>query len=162
MKQIFTAISTAMLLSAAPTVVWADGGKHGVAGHSHTAVSAAGRPGNPKLAARTIRMDALDSMRYDKGEIHVKVGETVRFVLSNRGKIPHEFVLGTMEEQKEHAVMMADMPGMKHEDENSVPLAPGESKEWVWQFGKAGNIEIACHLPGHYQAGMKSAVTVMK
>lgn len=162
MKKIFTAISVAMLLAPASQQIFADVGKHGLAGHSHTAVSVAGRPGNPQRVARTIRMDALDTMRYDQDEIHVKAGETVRFVLTNRGKIPHEFVLGSIEEQKEHEEMMANMPGMKHEDENSVSLAPGESKEWVWQFGKAGKIEIACHLPGHYQAGMKSAVVVMK
>lgn len=37
---------------------------------------------------------------------------------------------------------------------NSVLLEPGQSEEIVWRFSKKGNIEFACNVPGHYQAGM--------
>jgi hypothetical protein len=30
----------------------------------------------------------------------------------------------------------------------------------IWQFGKAGVVELACHVPGHYPAGMVSEVQV--
>lgn len=40
--------------------------------------------------------------------------------------------------------MIASMPDMKHEGENSISLEPGETKELVWQFGKIGAVEIAC------------------
>jgi uncharacterized cupredoxin-like copper-binding protein len=49
-----------------------------------------------------------------------------------------------------------------HEEGNSVSLEPGVTKELIWQFGKAGAIEIACHLPGHYEAGMRARVNVKK
>ena len=43
---------------------------------------------------------------------------------------------------------------MKHDDPNSVLLEPGQSKEVVWKFTEKGDIEFACNVPGHYQAGM--------
>lgn len=52
-----------------------------------------------------------------------------------------------------------DMPSktgmpMRHDDPNSVLLAPGKSKELVWKFTKAMQIEFACNMPGHYESGM--------
>lgn len=138
--------------------VWANAGHH----DHGTERSAAGQVGSPGRVSRTIEITALDTMRYDKKGIQVKSGETVRFVVTNAGKIRHEFTIGTREEQIEHAKMMASMPGMVHEEGNSVSLEPGVTKELIWQFGKAGAIEIACHLPGHYEAGMRVRVNVKK
>ena len=132
-------------------------------GHEHgNEMSAAGQVGSLDKVSRTIKISTLDTMRYDKKSIQAKPGETVRFVVTNTGKIKHEFAIGTREEQLEHAEMMASMPDMKHEEGNVVSLKPGETKELIWQFGKAGSVEIACHLPGHYEAGMKAKVNVKK
>lgn len=159
------------------SAVWADSGhhEHGMqeeggldhhkknSGHDHgTETSAAGQVGSPDKVGRTIKITALDTMRYDKNSIRAKPGETIRFVVTNAGKIKHEFAIGTREEQQEHAEMMASMPDMKHEEGNAISLEPGETKELIWQFGKAGSVEIACHLPGHYEAGMKAKVSVKK
>jgi uncharacterized cupredoxin-like copper-binding protein len=57
------------------------------------------------------------------------------------------------------------MPDMKHEnDATAISLAPGETKELIWAFSKPinGNIEFACQIPGHYQAGMVSKVKMAK
>jgi uncharacterized cupredoxin-like copper-binding protein len=35
-----------------------------------------------------------------------------------------------------------------------VLLEPGKSKEIVWKFTGKGDIEFACNVRGHYQAGM--------
>lgn len=160
------------------SAVWAEAGHHdhGMqqtkdaaghhmknAGHEHgNEMSAAGQPGSPDKVSRTIKITTLDTMRYDKKTIQVKPGETVRFVVTNTGRIKHEFAIGTREEQLEHAEMMASMPDMKHEEGNVVSLEPGEARELIWQFGKAGTVEIACHLSGHYEAGMKARINVKK
>jgi len=52
------------------------------------------------------------------------------------------------------------MPDMVHEDANTLTLEPGETKSLVWQFTEAGKLEVACHIPGHYEAGMRSRVVV--
>lgn len=128
--------------------------------HGH-ANSAAGRPGNPKKIGRTIKITALD-IKYDKPEIQIKAGETIKFVVTNTGKLRHEFMIGDMEGQRQHAEMMKQMPDMVHEDANTLTLEPGETKSLVWQFTKAGKLEVACHIPGHYEAGMKSRVVVAR
>lgn len=143
------------------SAAWAGAGHS--SGHDHgTVTSAAGQVGSPKKVSRTIKINTLDTMRYSKENIQAKPGETVRFVVTNTGKIKHEFAIGTREEQVEHAKMMASMPDMEHEEGNAVTLEPRETRELIWQFGKAGAVEIACHLPGHYEAGMKAKVNVRK
>ncbi len=62
----------------------------------------------------------------------------------------------------DHSHMGHGAPGapmaMKHDDPNSVLVAPGETKELVWKFTKAAELEFACNIPGHYEAGMVGKV----
>ena len=44
---------------------------------------------------------------------------------------------------------------MTHDHPNSVLLEPGESGVLVWTFNEPVELEFACDVPGHYQAGMK-------
>ncbi|MDQ9172180.1 cupredoxin family protein [Oxalobacteraceae bacterium R-40] len=136
-------------------------GQHGDHGaHGGHASTASGKPGNAANAARTINIKAYDTMRFEPAAIKVKAGETIRFVVTNVGKLPHELMIGTAAEQKQHEQMMQQMPGMKHEDGNGVSVDPGQTKTLVWQFGSAQDIELACHIPGHYPAGMVSKVNM--
>ncbi len=50
-----------------------------------------------------------------------------------------------------------DMHGamMPHDDPNAVMVHPGETKELIWTFAEAENVEFGCNVPGHYEAGMK-------
>jgi uncharacterized cupredoxin-like copper-binding protein len=102
-----------------------------------------------------------DTMRFEPASITVNRGETVRFVVTNAGKIEHEFMIGDPQEQQAHDVMMQSTPGMKHDEANTVSLAPGKTKSLVWTFTKEGRFEAGCHVPGHYPAGMKMAITVV-
>ncbi len=115
-----------------------------------------------RLLLRTVKVDMTDSMRFDPSSLAVRQGETIRFVVSNSGKLKHELVLGTEKELKEHYEAMKKNPEMEHADPNMVTLAPGKTGEVVWQFTKAGKVDFACLQPGHYDAGMKGAVNVNK
>ena len=119
-----------------------------------------GREGDPKKVTRTIKLDMTDAFRFTPGEITVKRGETVKFVVSNNGKQLHEMVLGTTEELKEHAELMKKFPDMEHADANMAHVKPGAKGEIVWQFTKAGEYQFACLIPGHYEAGMIGKVVV--
>jgi uncharacterized cupredoxin-like copper-binding protein len=129
-------------------------------GHGHGEASAIGQPGVAAKATRTVKVDMTDNMRFTPERIEVKQGETVRFLVSNSGKIKHELVLGTEEELKAHYEAMKKNPEMEHADPNQITLAPGKTGEIVWQFTKAGLVDFACLQPGHYDAGMKGAVKV--
>ncbi|MDH3219117.1 MAG: hypothetical protein OEO19_06245 [Gammaproteobacteria bacterium] len=51
--------------------------------------------------------------------------------------------------------MMQKMPDMKHNDPNTVSLAPGESTSLTWKFMGKDTVVFACNIPGHFEAGMK-------
>lgn len=130
-----------------------------MAGPGHGS-SPVGEPGEAARATRTVEVDMTDSMRFTPGEISVRQGETVRFVVKNSGAVKHELVLGTPEELRAHYALMLKTPGMEHADDNMVSVAPGQVGEVVWRFTKAGNVHFACLQPGHYDAGMKGLVKV--
>lgn len=131
-------------------------GKH-AGGHDDEAI---GKPGVAAKVVRTVKVDMSDAMRFTPSNIAIKQGETVRFVVTNSGKLPHEMVLGKEKELKEHYEIMKKNPEMEHADANSVTVQPGKTGEIVWQFTKAGKVNFACLHPGHYDAGMKGAVNV--
>lgn len=119
-----------------------------------------GQQGDPKKATRTIRVGMSDRMRFNPENIAVKKGETVRFVVANKGAVLHEMVLGTPQALKEHAELMKKHPGMEHDEPSMAHVKPGATGEIVWQFTKAGEFQFACLIPGHYEAGMVGKVTV--
>jgi len=43
---------------------------------------------------------------------------------------------------------------LSHSHANSVIVEPNKTKEIIWKFSKNTVLEIACNVPGHYQAGM--------
>jgi len=154
-------------------------GAHGD-GHGHGQGAKSGEPGKASDAGRSITVQMYDNY-YEPESIEVKPGETVRFVVENKGKLVHEFNIGTpaMHESHQKEMMMMVEHGviqggklnrdmmemdmgngmsMKHDDPNSVLLEPGESKEVVWKFSEKSSIEFACNVPGHYQAGMYGEV----
>lgn len=119
-----------------------------------------GRQGDPKKVSRTIRVGMDDRMRFDPQAIVVRKGETIRFVVANRGAVLHEMVLGTPQALKEHAELMKKHPGMEHDEPSMAHVKPGAAGEIVWQFTQAGEFQFACLVPGHFEAGMLGTVTV--
>lgn len=167
----------AVMLAAFSTApAWAGQGHSGGHGGHHMADH--GAPGKASQADRTVQVTMYDSY-YEPEAIEVKAGETVRFVVQNKGSLVHEFNLGTpqmhaahqdeMMMMVEHGVLTADQINEKaaaqmqesmghgmHDDPNSVLLEPGRTGEIVWTFPEGGevNLEFACNVPGHYDAGM--------
>jgi uncharacterized cupredoxin-like copper-binding protein len=143
---------------------------HGVATHEAPKAAAPisaeehafGKQGDPVKAARTIIIDMTDMMRFTPQEIAIKQGETVRFLVANKGKLMHEMVIGTMDELKEHGELMKQHPGMEHDEPYLAHVSPGKKQDLVWQFTKAGEFHYACLVPGHFEAGMIGKITVLK
>ena len=121
-----------------------------------------GRAADPARAARTIRVDMADTMRFTPAEITVKRGDVVRFVASNKGKVMHEMVLGTMQELREHAELMKKHPGMEHDEPHMLHVAPGKTGQMGWRFTRAGEFYYGCLVPGHFEAGMIGRIKVME
>lgn len=119
-----------------------------------------GREGDPKKVKRVIRIDMSDTMRYFPAELRVKRGDTIRFVLSNKGELPHVMVIGSMEDlQKRAAAAKKHAEPMELAGEG-VHVAPGSSAPLVWQFTRAGEFYYGCLMPGHFEAGMIGTIVV--
>ncbi|RWU18071.1 copper-binding protein [Pseudomonas alkylphenolica] len=135
-----------------------------------------GAPALASQADRSVEI-VMGDMYYAPRSLQVKAGETVRFVLINKGAVMHEFSLGdavmharhqqemlAMQGQMDHAAMghgaMQHGAGMKHDDPNTVMVEPGQRGELTWTFSQATPIEFACNVPGHYQAGMVGKLTI--
>jgi len=134
----------------------AAGGGHGHGGSNTLVAQVVGR-------SVTVHMD--DTMRFMPEKIDVKKGETVRFVVHNGGAVAHEFVLGTTQEIAEHAELMRQIAAGKpvahnHGGGAALSVAAGEIGEMVVTFPQAGALEIACLIPGHFEAGMRASIAV--
>lgn len=120
-----------------------------------------GVTGDPAHVTRTVTVSMSDDMRFTPAAVDVRLGETVRFVLKNSGRLMHEFVLGTGGVLNKHAALMAKFPGMEHDEPYMAHVAPGKTGELVWTFNRPGQFDFACLILGHYQAGMKGRVHVV-
>ncbi|MDY7065204.1 hypothetical protein PsexTeo8_16310 [Pseudomonas extremaustralis] len=142
-----------------------------------------GQPASADKATRTVEV-VMQDMSFSPKSLDVKAGETVHFVLVNKGQLLHEFNLGDAAMHAEHQKQMmqmqsggmmsatgmgkmdhsamghGEMGGMKHDDPNSVLVEPGKTAELTWTFSKATGLEFACNIPGHYQAGMVGKINV--
>jgi|SRR5215207_365063 len=129
-----------------------------VACSSGGAISA---PASPSAAAPATRIDVklTDNLRIEPASMSVPAGVPVTFVVTNTGAIDHEFFLGDGDAQSDHEEEMA-MGGMTHDEPEGIGLRPGETKELTYTFAEAGMTLAGCHVPGHYDAGMKAQITV--
>lgn len=161
---------------------WAAGGhSHGETAsaahddHSDHGHDSASTPAStPALQAlqvsRSIEVTLLDSMKFTPDSIQVNAGETIRFVVRNKGKLAHEMVLGNAQDIAAHAKEMQAMAASSHSSHEhqhgsgagaiAVSVPAGEVREWVVKFDEAIELEIACLVPGHYEAGMKGKLNV--
>lgn len=140
---------------------------HGEASHASAAATPEvkeqtpwGIAGDAAAVARTVTITMTDTMRFTPDAIEVKQGETVRFVLLNKGMLLHEMVIGTRAALEEHAELMKKFPGMEHNEAYMAHVSPGKQGEIVWRFNRAGEFDFACLIPGHYEAGMRGSIVV--
>ena len=119
-----------------------------------------GIAGDAKDVKRTIACKMLDTMRFSPDRIDVKRGETLRLSASNTGRVLHEFVIGTRQENAAHNELMKKFPNMEHDEPWMAHVAAGGKSEIIWNFNRPGEFEFACLMPGHYEAGMVGKIVV--
>ena len=116
-------------------------------------------------ATRQIEVVMTD-FAFEPDEFVVSAGETVLFVIHNEGVIEHEFRLSNTHRIEEHLAAGHD----DHDDEGGhheggdfiITLAAGETTEAEFTFPDDAALytEVACLIPGHYEAGMLAPLTV--
>ena len=119
-----------------------------------------GIAGRASAVTRTVEVVMTDDMRFTPSRLSVRLGQTVRFKVRNRGRVLHEFVIGTRAENEAHAALMLKFPDMEHDEPWMAHVPPGRQGEVIWTFNRAGDFEFACLMAGHYQAGMAGQLEV--
>ena len=141
-----------------------------------------GSKGNENEVSRVIKVIMYDNY-YEPNSFQVTAGETIKFEVENVGELVHEFNIANkmmhmkhqpeMQKMVENEILLSDSidkdkvkkmakidKSMAHSHSNSVLLEPKQKGEIIWKFDNAANIEIACNVPGHYQAGMIAPVDI--
>jgi uncharacterized cupredoxin-like copper-binding protein len=94
---------------------------------------------------------------FSEMQIDVKVGERIKFIVSNGGEIPHEFMFmnGPLMEAVQYRSTRADWNLFEHEAlfEQALVL-PGGEFSFVLEVTEAGSWMFMCMLPYHMQMGM--------
>jgi magnesium-transporting ATPase (P-type) len=114
---------------------------------------------NTSPVSRTIQVETTDTLRFVPDHMDVRASETIAFEIRNAGNLPHEFFIGTPEEQLEHEREMASGAPM-HAEPGQIDVPAGRTVRLVYTFDQTGALEYGCHVPGHYPAGMRGTITV--
>ena len=120
----------------------------------------------------------MDDNYFAPSSFTVQPGETIKFEVENVGELVHELKIANQTMHTDHQsevqklvkmeIIVADSidkmsmmdKSMAHSHANSVRLEPKESKDLIWKFENASNIEIACNVPGHNDVGMIANVDI--
>lgn len=137
-------------------------------GHSHGEASPAEHDASPlaQVVSRSIAVQMDDQMRFTPSTIDVQTGETIRFVVRNTGRTAHEMVLGSAADIQAHAEAMKQSSSAGHDAPHShgtgaaITVAAGQTGELVVSFPQAITLQMACLIPGHYEAGMRGTVNI--
>ena len=141
-----------------------------------------GSKGKESDVNRIIKVKMYDNY-YEPSSFQIKAGETIKFEVENVGELVHEFNIANkmmhmkhqpeMEKMFDNEILFSDYidkekmkimakmdKSMGHSHSNSVLLEPKQKGDIIWKFDNAVDIEVACNIPGHYQAGMIAEVNI--
>lgn len=101
---------------------------------------------------------SIQHSHFDLGQLQVREGTLVQFVVHNADPIDHELVVGDAEVHRRHEAgaerRHPPVPG-------EVSIAPGKTTMTFYRFTQPGTVVYACHLPGHIAYGMTGEIDVI-
>ena len=118
-------------------------------------------------AIRTVEIE-IGPKGFSETAVPVRLGETVRFVVRNAGKVARDFTIGTQHVMDRRRAFLAkaltsdstDIDPLqrgKLDRKNAVVVLPGETRELTWTFARTDGLEFASSIAGHYEEGFKGA-----
>jgi uncharacterized cupredoxin-like copper-binding protein len=115
---------------------------------------------NPSEVKITLNEFGIESSTTD-----FQKGVPYRFVVTNEGTVEHEMMImpPVMPDSMGMAMDMGEMDKMALVMIEASDLPAGATASFDYTFTEsatAGGLELACHTPGHYEAGMKLPITV--
>ncbi len=96
----------------------------------------------------------LSEFKVNMGSRVLPAGTPITYTFKNAGSVVHEVVI-----EKAGAVDEAlEVNGEALEAED---IQNGENRSVTWAVGDAGDYQLACHKPGHYEGGMVQKFTLV-
>ena len=140
-----------------------------------------GEKGKAEEVDRVIEVKMYDTF-YEPNQFKIKKNETIKFIVYNYGELVHEFNIATKEMHLKHQTEMMKMVeneilladtinknkmkemskkdhAMSHSHANSLLLEPNKNAIIIWKFNSNADLEAACNVPGHYEAGMIAKIS---
>lgn len=105
----------------------------------------------------------LTEFGFEASLTDFKVGVPYRFVITNTGAVNHEFMIMAPLAGEDMGMNMdeLDETALAMIEEDQLPSGATMSFEYAFmEAADEGSLEFACHVPGHYEAGMKLPITV--
>ncbi|MHB8892207.1 MAG: cupredoxin domain-containing protein [Candidatus Limnocylindrales bacterium] len=126
-------------------------GGYGAAGAVSSGPGEAGFVAGTTSAPRVVRILATADLRFIPDTVRVQVGETIRFDVTTMGPTTHEFMVGPA------ADVAADTAGTPE----IADLSMMQTGSVTYTFSGTGPFAYACHVTGHYEAGMRGTIDVV-
>jgi uncharacterized cupredoxin-like copper-binding protein len=106
----------------------------------------AGSPASP----RVVQVVATPQLRFLPAVVTVQAGETITFEVTTMGPVVHEFMVGPA----------ADVAADKAGTPEIADLGMMQTRSLTYTFTGTGPFAFACHVPGHFEAGMSGTIVV--
>ncbi len=114
-------------------------------------VGACGAAGGQSSSNPTEVQITLSEFAIESPQTTFSTGPSYRFVIKNEGTISHNWaIMPRGETDTSQALTKVD----------EAQLPPGASVTQDFTLTQAGDFGFACHIPGHYEAGMLLPITV--
>lgn len=127
---------------------------------------------------RTVRIE-MGEFYFKPAVFRLKAGERVKLVITNRGQLTHEFMAGQkvrMENGEPEGYVRDFFAGLrvKYTGTGRFERKPGHGTEFMADAGQYGTLtftvprnrigkwEFGCFVPGHYQAGQKGTLLIVR
>lgn len=107
-----------------------------------------------------VKIDA-NEFSFKSALTEFRTGETYRFVVTNTGSVAHEFMIAPLSEPGMADMEQIDKMALVMIPQEDLPAGAMKSVEFTFnELAATRQLEFACHVPGHYEAGMKLPIVV--
>ena len=109
------------------------------------------------LAAPQVVTLHVEHSRFDAGTLTVEAGRPVRFEIVNDDPIEHELIVG---DREMHDLHERGLPHHHDGDDGAVTVSANSTASMTMTVPEAAELLFGCHLPGHWDYGMRGTLLV--
>ena len=102
----------------------------------------------------------LTEFKIESSLTEFQVGVPYHFVVTNNGVVAHEVMIAPV--MATGMMIMDELDAISLAKIGEDELLAGVTATMDVTFTEPAELELSCHVPGHYEAGMKLPITIVK